>query len=132
MATRPGVLVISLDFELFWGVRDNRSIENYKENLLGVRLAIPQILDLFDSYNIHATWATVGILCFEQKTELVAALPQKKPKYINENLSPYKYIKSIGNNEEQDLFHYGYSLLKLFLLIKIKKLERILFHTIIV
>ena len=112
MAAKPGFLVVSLDFELFWGVRDNRSIEDYKENILGVRLAIPQILELFDNYNIHGTWATVGFLCFEQKTELIAALPQKKPKYINKKLSPYKYIKSIGNNEEQDLFHYGYSLLK--------------------
>ena len=112
MAAKPGVLVVSLDFELFWGVRDNRGIEDYKENLLGGRLAIPQILDLFDKYNIHATWATVGFLCFEQKTELVAALPQTKPIYINDNLSPYKYIESIGNNEKEDLFHYGYSLLQ--------------------
>jgi Polysaccharide deacetylase len=112
MAAKPGILVISLDFELFWGVRDNRSIEDYQENILGVRFAIPQILDLFDKYNIHATWATVGFLCFDQKTELVAALPQEKPRYINDNLSPYKHIESIGNNEKEDLFHYGYSLLQ--------------------
>lgn len=112
MAIKPGVLVISLDFELYWGVRDNRSIEDYQENILGVRFAIPEILDLFNKYSIHATWATVGFLCFEEKKELVAALPQKQPKYVNDNLSPYRYIESIGENEKEDLFHYGYSLLK--------------------
>ncbi len=112
MAVTNGVLVSSLDFELYWGVRDNRSIEDYQENLLGVRFAIPKILALFDSYNIHATWATVGFLCFDKKKELVAALPEKQPGYINDNLSPYKYIDSIGGSEEKDPFHYGYSLLK--------------------
>ena len=112
MAVNNGILVISLDFELYWGVRDNRSIENYQENILGGRLAIPKILALFDSYYIHATWAVVGLLCFDTKTELVAALPQKQPSYINNNLSPYKYIESVGSSEQKDPFHYGYSLLK--------------------
>ncbi len=112
MVKKNGFLVISLDFELYWGVRDNRNVEDYQENLLGGRLAIPKILTLFNSYNIHATWAAVGLLCFNKKIELIAALPQKKPKYINDNLSPYKYIESIGNNEQEDPFHYGYSLLK--------------------
>ena len=92
MVAKPGVLVISLDFELFWGVRDNRSIEDYKENLLGGRLAIPQILDLFDSYNIHATWATVGFLCFDQKTELVAACEMQL--FISSLISPFYLWKN--------------------------------------
>ncbi|MGL4483664.1 MAG: polysaccharide deacetylase family protein [Anaerovoracaceae bacterium] len=112
MARKNGTLVISLDFELYWGVRDNKSIEDYQDNILGGRLAIPKILTLFNRYNIHATWAAVGFLCFEKKAELVTALPQKQPKYVNENLSPYKCIESIGNNEKEDPFHYGYSLLK--------------------
>jgi hypothetical protein len=32
-----GAFVISLDFELFWGVRDKRTISGYGPNILGVR-----------------------------------------------------------------------------------------------
>jgi hypothetical protein len=35
-----GALVISLDFELHWGVRDKRSVASYRENLLGARRAV--------------------------------------------------------------------------------------------
>lgn len=32
-----GAFVISLDFELMWGVRDKRTIADYGRNILGVR-----------------------------------------------------------------------------------------------
>ena len=35
-----GALVISLDFELLWGVRDKRTIADYGPNILGVRKAV--------------------------------------------------------------------------------------------
>src|SRR5262245_13071649 len=58
-----GALVISLDFELHWGVRDKRPVDgSYRENLLGAREAIPRMLDLFEEFGIAATWATVGFL----------------------------------------------------------------------
>ena len=38
--------IISLDFELKWGVRDALD-ESYNENLLGARHVIPKILNLF-------------------------------------------------------------------------------------
>src|SRR6185437_8811781 len=41
-------LVISLDFELMWGVRDHVSIAQYGANVRGVRNAVPRILDLFE------------------------------------------------------------------------------------
>jgi len=46
--------VVSLDFELLWGVRDKRTIADYGANMLGVRRAIPAILDLFDERPISA------------------------------------------------------------------------------
>ena len=54
--------VISLDFELFWGLIDNSNFYDYKQNIEGVWSAIPEILKLFKNYNISATWATVGML----------------------------------------------------------------------
>lgn len=43
-----GGFVISLDFELHWGVRDHRSVDEYRPNLLGVRQALPAMLELFE------------------------------------------------------------------------------------
>ena len=60
-----GKFVISLDFELIWGVRDKRTIQSYGENLRGVHQAIPRLLNLFDQYKIKGTFATVGFLFFD-------------------------------------------------------------------
>jgi peptidoglycan/xylan/chitin deacetylase (PgdA/CDA1 family) len=109
-----GKFVISLDFELFWGVRDVSTIEKYGENILGARKAIPRILELFDAYDIHATFATVGFLFFDNKKDLLQGSPQLKPNYINEITSPYANILAeIKDNEEQDPYHFGLSLVKL-------------------
>jgi len=60
----PGTFVISLDFELMWGVRDLQTKETYGANVLGARLAIPAMLALFEEFGLHVTWATVGLLFF--------------------------------------------------------------------
>ena len=61
---------ISLDFELFWGMRDVATIESYGKNILGGRNSIPKILEIFHERNIHATWGVVGFILFENKKEL--------------------------------------------------------------
>src|SRR6185312_3453264 len=112
-AMTNGKLVISLDFEIYWGVRDAVKLENYKEHLLGVHQAIPLLLELFKKHNISATFATVGFLFFENKKELCSNLPEKRPQYSDPNLSPYNgHIQLIGNNEKEDPFHFGLSLIE--------------------
>lgn len=106
-----GTLLISLDFELFWGVRDVATLEAYGDHILGVREAIPAILDAFASHGIRATWATVGFLFFDSKSELLRALPVNRPRYTNAALSPYASIERIGENESDDPYHYGRSLI---------------------
>jgi hypothetical protein len=54
-AFRSGALIISLDFELYWGGRDSKTLDRYRENILGVRAAVPAMLALFHKYGIHAT-----------------------------------------------------------------------------
>lgn len=103
---------VSLDFELYWGVRDRRTLESYRKNLLGVRDVVPRLLEAFAKSGIHATWATVGFLFFDNKEEMTSFLPDRLPSYKNSLLSPYPYIDSIGENEKQDPFHFGLSLLK--------------------
>ena|ERR1700730_5820125 len=73
----PGVFVVSLDFELRWEVLYRRGgVADYDANVLGVRQAIPAMLDLFHDYEIHATWATVGLLFFSNKEDLLLSCPQ--------------------------------------------------------
>ena len=106
-----GVFTVSLDFELYWGVRDKTDLETYKANLLGERDVIPYLLDLFAKSGVHATWATVGFLFFDEKDELLANLPPLRPGYRDRNLSPYNHVLQVGPNERQDPFHYARSLI---------------------
>src|SRR5271170_2820266 len=88
-ARNSGGLVISLDFELHWGVRDHRTVDQYRQNLLGVRQAVPAMLDLFARYGLHATWATVGFLFCRNIEELTSAIPDELPRYRESCLNPY-------------------------------------------
>lgn len=111
MTIKQGIFTVSLDFELYWGVRDKRKIEQYKHNLQGVRNAIPEMLYLFSKNDIHVTWAIVGFLFFKDIYELNKNIPTIPPTYLNENLSPYKYIKE--SLEIEPLFHFALDLIKL-------------------
>ena len=105
-----GAFVISLDFELFWGVRDTRTLANFGQNILGGREVIPVLLDVFAAREIRATWATVGFLFCADKEELLASLPRLRPDYDDTRLSPYGDIEDIGPNERSDPYHFGQSL----------------------
>lgn len=108
----PPIFLISLDFELYWGVRDTRSLAEYRENLLGVRRVVPRLLKVFSEFGVHATWATVGFLFFENKRALLAGLPSERPEYDDKRKSPYEDLATIGNDEASDPFHFGRSLIE--------------------
>ena len=103
MTSKP-VFTISLDFELYWGVRDKRTAEEYKENLLGVDKAISKMLELFKINDIHATWATVGFLFFKDVADIKDNLPASQPQYINSNLSPYTDLEELKEVDRNLLF----------------------------
>jgi peptidoglycan/xylan/chitin deacetylase (PgdA/CDA1 family) len=114
MRNSNGILIISLDFEQYWGVRYRTSIEAFKQKLLGERSVIPKILNLFKRYQIHATWATVGLLFFENRDELLQGLPETKPQYTNGGLSPYINLEDfLGTDEMDDPYHFAPSLIKM-------------------
>ncbi len=100
-----GTLTISLDFELYWGVRDKRSITQYEGNLRGVKNAVDQMLQVFGSNDVHATWATVGFLFFKDKEELKKYIPKHTPSYLLEKLSPYSYIQATEKLDKE--FHFA-------------------------
>jgi len=124
---KKGYLVISLDFELLWGVFDkvnHKQKETYFDN---TRKVIPEIINLFSEYNIHCTWATVGMLFNENFIEWETNKPNNLPNYKNTNLSAYNYgelnkmelssqscfakdlILQIKNSSNQELATHTYS-----------------------
>ena len=46
-----GILIVSLDFELFWGMQDSHTLSEYEDHVLGGRKAIPRLLELFQKGN---------------------------------------------------------------------------------
>jgi len=104
--------IISLDFELMWGMHDHKTIADYGEAVLGVRDAIPQLLEEFKTFGIEATWATVGLLFARNQSEMLEFAPELRPGYHNQALSPYQAIDEFsGQDENTNPYFFGRSLL---------------------
>jgi hypothetical protein len=107
----PGALVISLDFELHWGVRVHQRADGpYRANLLGGRQAVPRILEAFERYGIAATWAVVGFLFAASRRELESWMPSLRPHYPALRQDPY--LEPLGEGEEDDPLHFAASLVR--------------------
>lgn len=109
-----GKLIISLDFEFHWGGAEKWDLNSKGECFDNTRQTIPLILALFEKYEIHATWATVGFLFAKDKRQLLSFLPLLKPTYDNRSLNYYRLIDNneIGENEVDDPYHFAPSLIK--------------------
>ncbi|MDP9055648.1 MAG: polysaccharide deacetylase [Acidobacteriota bacterium] len=101
-----GALVISLDLELHWGVRDLRPLDGAeRRRLLAARCVAVRIAKLFEEFDIHATWATVGCLFARSREELRHFAPKNRPAYKDRRLDPY--LELLGEDEEDDPFHFA-------------------------
>jgi hypothetical protein len=109
---RAGTLVVSLDFELHWGVRDSLGVDEYGANLHGAREVIPRLLERFAVAGVGATWATVGMLFCESRDDLAARKPARLPLYDDPRLSPYGDVEKLGASEEDDPLHFAPSLIR--------------------
>lgn len=105
-------LIVSLDFELFWGMQDGWGLSEYEDHVLGGRKAIPRMLELFQKHGIHATWATVGFQFAESEAEVRSYFPERKPAYDNPALSSYRCFGQIGQNEKDAPCFYAPSLIE--------------------
>ena len=92
---KNGYFVISLDFELIWGIFDVVRWEEKRKYFTNTIDAIPQILRLFEDYKIHCTWATVGMLFNRDWNDWEQNFPAFLPQYEERKLSAYDYGKSI-------------------------------------
>lgn len=106
-----GAFTISIDFELYWGVRDTRTLDAYRRHLDGARQAIPRMLALFEQHHIHATWAVVGFLFCHDRGEALAAAPRERPGYDNRALCPYRYLEQTPDVAER--YHFAPALIDL-------------------
>jgi peptidoglycan/xylan/chitin deacetylase (PgdA/CDA1 family) len=109
-----GVFVISLDYELLWGVWDVKDVEKYGNNIIGVKAVIPRLLELFSRHDLKVTFATVGILFAKNKNELLPYLPENRPQYLDPAYNVYQQeFGSLGFDETDDPFHFGHTLFEL-------------------
>lgn len=82
--------IISLDFELFWGVSDTQTVADYGRNVLGEWQAIPRLLALFRRHGIRVTWATVGMIMCQNYDHWCSTRPAVLPGYERARVSPYR------------------------------------------
>jgi peptidoglycan/xylan/chitin deacetylase (PgdA/CDA1 family) len=87
------------------------NLRETKSYFLNARDAIPHALRAFDAHEVHATWATVGFLFARNKRDLMAHLPEERPRYTDRRFDPYGMLDEIGEDEARDPFHYASSLL---------------------
>ncbi len=98
-----GMLVISLDFELLWGVFDKVDYHKMQGYFYITRRLIPELLKLFSQYEVHVTWATVGMLFNDSWERWQDNIPQIIPDYKRRELSAYHYGHAISSPTTRDL-----------------------------
>ncbi|MBX2827784.1 MAG: polysaccharide deacetylase family protein [Flavobacteriaceae bacterium] len=89
-----GNFIISLDYELMWGVRDKKTIEDYGDAIVKGQDALYSLVDLLKEYSCTTTIATVGFLFLEDEASLKGAIPDILPAYHDSNLTPYHFIQN--------------------------------------
>jgi hypothetical protein len=103
------IVVISLDFELRWGVHDKYGLDfnAYKENLENVHEIVPILLKFFRERNILVTWATVGALGCKNWEEYFIRAP-KPPNYHNPS---FKVNRKYAEMDPEGHLHFAPNLL---------------------
>lgn len=106
--------MVSLDFELMWGMIDVSYRDNYVQNIIGVQSVIPRLLALAEKYDIKMTFGIVGMITCSSRQEIMSYQPKQIPSYCDSNLQPYgSYFENIGDSIETDRLHYGADLIEM-------------------
>lgn len=106
----PPAFVLSLDFELHWGVRHRHTAESpYRRALEATPAVIDGMLERFERHGISATWATVGFLFLRHRSERARFEPPVRPRYLDGRLDAY--AEPVGQDEADDPIHYAPSVI---------------------
>lgn len=107
-----GYFIISLDFELYWGVHDVFRKESYADVIYNTRKVVPRLLQIFTEYQIHATWAIVGMLNLKNKKELYKRMPVAFPTYTNRKLSAYNHMAKMDMLLQEENLYFAPELIR--------------------
>ncbi|NJW53432.1 polysaccharide deacetylase family protein [Salinimicrobium oceani] len=107
-----GALVISLDFELLWGIFDKVKPEEKMRYFKSTRLVIPQILEIFKNYEISCTWAVVGMLFNKDWAEWENNKPKILPDYTDRKLSAYDFGESFRKSDNSEMMCFAPELIR--------------------
>ena len=111
MSSRHGHFIISLDFELFWGIHDENYSASELASLKETTKVIPQLIELFKKYDIHVSFSTVGFLFANQRETLEQYSPKHTPSYTQQRYSAYNKLDDIPNEEDEDSIYYATKLI---------------------
>lgn len=106
-------VLFSMDCELAWGFADLTSpverVESMRDHSSSVRNVYSMLIDLFDKYDIPATWAFVGHLFYDscsESTHPVNDLTGGADPYSNQDVDPLYYAPDVIDMvEETDIDH---------------------------
>ncbi len=113
---KRGLFIISIDYESLWGAIGGQTAHDFDAHRARVKcnsVIIPRLLNLFEKYDIHATWATVGAMSCKTQDEVINHL-QSDVFYKRWNLSLHKYIMNIKEND----FHHFFNICQSELILK--------------
>lgn len=97
-----GKFVISLDFELFWGLAgwEKDQLRAYQPRIEGAIEALERILEVFTKYDMRCTIAFVGGINKSSREDYLASSPTIKPSYSNSLFSSYDLLLSMEKEGE--------------------------------
>lgn len=89
-----GILVVSLDFELYWGLAgwNQERLAAYRPNVEGAVNALKRILQTFSNYGIKCTVGFVGGINYKNLKYYLQDAPVLRPSYTNEQFSSYNLL----------------------------------------
>lgn len=120
-----GTFVVSLDFELMWGVRDKRTVESYGNNISAVYEVVPRLIEMAEKTGVHLTFGIVGMIMLKNRNELLSNIPTEIPSYNDIIRSPYgSYIEAMSHEDEH--YHFAPELVDI---IRLHKQHEIGSHT---
>jgi peptidoglycan/xylan/chitin deacetylase (PgdA/CDA1 family) len=113
MGHSPGIFIVSLDFELYWGIFDKAILENKFTYFQNTRAIIPEVLKIFNRYQIRASWAAIGMLMAKNWDDWEQLNPQVKPQYENIHLDSYRLSYLYRNRTDLLSYFFAPNLLRL-------------------